>query len=1079
MMTLPRLLRIVSSSLMILLWFACAVVGQTETATVSGLVTDRTAAAVSGAEVRLQSVERGTVTTTTTNDAGIYVFPSVHPGQYQISIQKQGFKQVDLLGLVVNVQDHIEQNFRLEIGSVAESVTVTAGTPLLDTIDATVSTVVDRQFAENLPMNGRSFQTLINLTPGVVLTSQSTAGIDSGQFSINGQRAASNYWTVDGVSANVGSSTAFGGNMAAGAVGTSSVLGGTNSLVSVDALQEFRIQTSTFAPEFGRTPGAQISIVTRSGQNRFHGSGFDYLRNDLFDAGSWFNGYTNSPTLPKAEERQNDFGGTFSGPLAKSRTFFFFSYEGLRLRLPQTTLTTVPDLNARQTAVPAMQPFLNAYPLDPNQPDLGNGIARFNKSYSNPATLDAYSLRVDHRLKERLTIFGRYNYSPSEIRQRGVASNTLNSVQSSRITTQSATLGATWTASAGILNDLRVNYSRTNSSSHTDLDSFGGATPLTSVPFPSPYTAQNARLDLFVRSLTNGDLEDGADVRNLQRQVNLVDSVSVQKGTHNLKFGVDYRRLSPVYAPFGYGQIALFRNVPSAENGTLLIALVGANMGATLLFRNLGAFGQDTWRVVPRLTVTYGLRWDTDFAPSSIKGPGLPAVTGFNLADLSNLALAPPGTAAFKTTYGNIAPRVGGAYQLSQKGDWGTVIRGGFGVFYDLAASEAGNIVLKGGYPFTSGFVPKFGTFPLNTAAATPPPIQPPNAANQGRLAAFDPNLKLPYTLEWNVALEQALGKQQTMSASYIGSVGRRLIQTAEIATPNANVGQASLVTNTATSDYNALQVQFQRRLSKGLQVLASYTWSHSIDSASAGSAGNGSNLPGSPVNPNENRASSDFDLRHAFSTGLTYAIPSPALHSFLREITRGWSLQSIIQTHSAPPVSVIDTSFSQLTNGFTPDIRPDVIQGIPLYLFGPQYPGGRAINNTSGAVAGGCSDGSQSVGPFCPPPVDANGNPLRQGNFPRNALRGFGLTQWDFAVHRDFAIHESVTLQFRVEMFNALNHPNFAPPVGDINAPQFGLSTQMLGQSLGGGSLGSGGLSPLYQIGGPRSIQFALKLSF
>src|SRR6266851_1535874 len=200
MITLPRFLRVVGPSLFMILWFACGVVGQTETATVSGLVTDRTGAAVPGAEMRLQSAERGTVTSTTTNDAGIYVFPSVHPGQFQISVHKQGFKQVDLLGLIVNVQDHIEQNFRLEVGSVAESVTVEAAAPLINTQDAAVSTVVDRQFAENLPMNGRSFQTLIQLTPGVVLVPSNAD--DGGQFTVNGQRAASNYWMLDGVSAN-------------------------------------------------------------------------------------------------------------------------------------------------------------------------------------------------------------------------------------------------------------------------------------------------------------------------------------------------------------------------------------------------------------------------------------------------------------------------------------------------------------------------------------------------------------------------------------------------------------------------------------------------------------------------------------------------------------------------------------------------------------------------------------------------------------------------------------------------------------------------------------------------------------
>src|SRR5258708_15871220 len=210
-MTLPRLLGVVSLSLFVVSWFACAVMGQTETATVSGLVTDRTGATVPAADVRLQSVERGTVTTTATNDAGIYVFPSVHPGQYQISVHKQGFKQVDLLGLIVNVQDHVEQNFRLEVGSVTESVTVEAAASMINTTNASVSTVVDQSYVKNMPLNGRSFQDLILLTPGTVTQTPqlSQAGVAQGvgrqgEFSVNGQRSESNYYTVDGVSANVG-----------------------------------------------------------------------------------------------------------------------------------------------------------------------------------------------------------------------------------------------------------------------------------------------------------------------------------------------------------------------------------------------------------------------------------------------------------------------------------------------------------------------------------------------------------------------------------------------------------------------------------------------------------------------------------------------------------------------------------------------------------------------------------------------------------------------------------------------------------------------------------------------------------
>ena len=1063
--------------------FYCASAFAQEMATLNGRITDPNGLPVPGVNVRAVNVNTNIVHSSETNEVGLYTIASLPPGTYRVVVEKQGFVQIVKPGVELHVLDIIALNFALQIGSVTQSVTVEAGAPLVNTTDATVSTVVDRQFAENLPMNGRSFQSLIDLTPGVVVTVG--GGSDSGQFSVNGQRASSNYWTVDGVSANVGSSTIFGGTGTAGAVGTTSVFGGTNSLVSVDAMQEFRIQTSTYAPEFGRTPGGQISIVTRSGTNQFHGTVFDYLRNDIFDANNWFNTAV-TPQLAKSEERQNDFGGTFGGPILKDRTFFFFSYEGLRLRLPNTALTTVPDLSARQNAIPAVQPLLNAFPFDPNQPDLGNGRAQFNASFSNPATLDAYSLRIDHKLSEKLTLFGRYNYSPSEIVQRG-GSFALSSPVSSRIASQQVTIGSTSVLSPRTNNELRFNYSRTDASSRDSLDDFGGAVPLSSLPLPSPFTADNAKFIFSVGGLRNGIYFEGANVRNLQQQVNLVDNISVQKGSHNVKFGADYRRLSPAKEPFLYSQFVLARNVPSVENGTLSGNIIQANTDVTLLLNNLGAFAQDTWRVVPRLTVTYGARWDVDFAPSSAKGPSISAVTGFNLSDLSQLALAPTGTRAFTTRYGNVAPRLGVAYQLSQSQDRATVVRGGFGVFYDLASSEVGNLLLQAGYPFkamrscfspSNPACPSGGfTFPLSSAAAAPLQIVPPNSS-QGTLTAFDPNLRLPYTLEWNVALEQGLGIGQTFSASYVGSAGRRLIQSADIfSPPNPNYAAAFLVTNGPTSDYNALQIQFQRRLSRGLQALVSYTWSHSFDSASAGSIGNASNSAAA-TNPNANRGPSDFDIRNALSAALTYALPSPKLNPFVSVITRGWSLQSIIQAHSAPPVDIFNGNFGTLSNGFLANPRPDVIPGIPLYLYGPQYPGGKAFNNI--VVTGGCPDGSDQIGPFCSPPIDPNtGNPLRQGNLGRNALRGFGAVQWDFAVHRDFRIHELLTLQFRAEMFNVLNHPNFAPPIGDLSDPSFGLSTVVLGQYLNGGSLGGGGLSSLYQIGGPRSIQFALKLSF
>jgi hypothetical protein len=1044
--------------------------GQSPNGTINGLVLDPTGGAIVGAEIRLANDATGVQYTGKTNDEGIYVVTNLPPGTYRLQVSKIGFKTLIKPDIVLNVQDSLAISFALPIGAVSEIVTVTGGAPLMNTESAAVSTVIDRQFAENLPMNGRSFQTLIQLTPGVVLTPNNQGA--EGQFSVNGQRAVSNYWMVDGVSANIGTGANFNqGTGAGGALGSFSVLGGTNSLVSTDAMEEFRIQTSTYAPEFGRTPGAQISIVTRSGTDEFHGTAFDYLRNSVFDANSWF---ANNAGLPKPEERQNDFGGTFSGPLIKDRTFFFFSYEGLRLRLPETTLSSVPDLAARNTAVAAVQPFLNAYPLPNGPDDTATGVAQFNSSYSNPATLDAYSLRLDHKLTRQLTLFGRYNYSPSELFDRaGSTLYALSDVERFRISTQTATAGAIWAIAPFAANDFRFNYSRTDAANSSALDHFGGAVPFTSAPLPNPFTTENAAFIFAIFGMSQPYLEIGSTARNAQRQINVVDGLSVEKGSHALKFGVDYRRLSPSHDPGLYSQAPIFLNVASAVAGNLGFASLQSLRSSRFLLQNLGLFAQDTWRVKPRLTITYGLRWDVDFAPSSASGPSIPAVTGFDLANLSNLALAPAGTAPFTTRFGNVAPRVGVAYQLSENQNWGRVVRGGFGVFYDLATSEVGN-TLGIDYPFgASGFVlgPGFGgaaTFPLSATDAAAPAITPAELTSPGAvLLAFDPQLNLPYTLEWNVAIEQELGKDQSLSASYLGSAGRRLLQTAYVAAPNANFANAALVGNTAQSNYNALQIQFQRRLSRGLQVLSSYTWSHSIDDGSVGTYGLGSNyVPG--LASNSNRGPSDFDLRNAFSAALTYDIPVPDTNGFGRALLGGWSLDSIVQAWSAPPVNVYYDSFQTLLGAQT-EVRPDVVPGEPLYLYGSQYPGGKAFNPAA----------------FTPPPTDLmTGLPLRQGNLGRNALRGFGAAQWDFAVHRDFPIHESLKLQFRAEMFNLLNRPNFAPPQGDLESPQsinpqFGLSTETLGQYLGGLNVGGGGFNGLYQVGGPRSIQLALKLMF
>jgi hypothetical protein len=377
-------------------------------------------------------------------------------------------------------------------------------------------------------------------------------------------------------------------------------------------------------------------------------------------------------------------------------------------------------------------------------------------------------------------------------------------------------------------------------------------------------------------------------------------------------------------------------------------------------------------------------------------------------------------------------------------------------------SSEFGNTLNFVTPPF-GNFANIFAPFPLTPAQIAPVPI--PSNGTLLNLNVYNPHLELPYTLEWNFALEQAMGRHQTISASYVGAAGRRLLQTTTVAAPPTSPSTQSgqLIDNTSSSDYDALQLQFQRRLSQRLQVLASYTWSHSIDDASAGSVGNRSNV-GIPGAGDPNRGPSDFDVRHAFTAGLTYDIPAPHMNSFSDVMVRGWSIQSLVFARSAPPVDLTDPLFSKFDTGFSAAIRPDVVAGQPFYLYGSQYPGGKAFNPQA----------------FTDPPSSATPRiPARQGTLARNSLRGFGATQWDLGIHRDFPVRELFKLQFRAEMFNVLNHPNFAPPNNQFGRVGFGLSAQTLAQSLSGSNLGGGGLSPLYQIGGPRSIQLALKLIF
>jgi len=1034
-------------ALLVLFSLSSVLRAQSTNASVSGRVTDSTAAVLADVSIVATRTETNARYQATTNSTGDYNLTNLIPGRYRIEVEKDGFKKVIKPDVLLHVQDVLTLDFELPVGSLSDSVTVEAGAPLVNTASGAVSTVVDRTFVETLPLNGRSFQPLIAMTPGVVLTPASSAS--PGQFSVNGQRPDANYFMVDGVSANVGVFIGTGlGVQGAGAVPGLSAQGGTNSLVSVDALQEFRIESSTYAPEFGRMPGGQISIVTRSGTNAYHGSLFEYFRNDALDSADYF---TARQGLPKPEESQHDFGGTFGGPIARDRTFLFASYEGLRLEQPKSAVTEVPSVASRAAASPALQPIFAGFPI-PNGPETRNGLAQFSTSYSDPSQLDATSIRVDHTIRPSVRVFGRYNYAPSNASSRlgsfaNASANTIGYLENSL---QTLTGGATWFVNSTTSNELRLNWSRNVGNNYLALDSFGGAVaPPVSLLHPSLVPGATA----FQLSLsgTGAVLADGLNSDNIQRQINIVDALLLTKTRHQVKLGIDFRRLLPVYRPLNYVQSYIFAGATGALAGTAssLVVISFSTADEFSHVSNVSVFGQDTWTVSPRLSFTYGLRWEVNPPPGLT---GSTAALTLTSADPATMAIAPAGTPMYRTTFGNVAPRAGAAYVVRDPAGRETVLRGGWGVFFD----QGSNPVMDNfyAYPFEAFRFAANVPFPASPTLVAPPTNEPGSPVTF--LIAADPNLTLPYTHQWNVAVEQAVGRTQTMTVSYVGALGRRLLREEQLLNPTPTIQQLWLVTNAGHSRYDALQIKYGHRLSLGLQALASYTLAKSMD--------NGSNdeivvLPSVRVDPEVDWGPSDFDVRHTVAGGVTYLLPSPLRESRWYALLSNWSVDGIFTARSALPVNVVTgtTAFS-VSNALRPDVVPDVA----FYAADTTVPGGQRLNRSA----------------FTPPPLDATGNPLRQGTLGRNALRGFAMSQIDVAVHRDIPLG-AARVQLRVEAFNLFNQDNFGPPANALSNGLFGQATRTLASSLGAGGVGGGGFSPLYQVGGPRSIQLAMRVQF
>jgi hypothetical protein len=1022
-----------------------------QSAELSGLVRDPSGQAVGKASVELRSQETGARFRGRSNNEGLYRFAGLKPGTYDATVQSEGFRILTRGGIELNVGDRAGLDFALQLRDVSSSITVDAREDGdLNSDDAGVGTVVTRRVVENMPLNGRSFQSLIHITPGILI--MPSAQDAPGQFSSSGQRTNSNYFMVDGVSANFGT-TASGalGQTAGGTVPALNAMGGTNGLVSVDAMQEFRIQTSSYAPEYGRAPGAQISIVTRSGTNELHGTAYDYLRNDVFDARNWFN----TEPQPKPPLRQNDFGGTAGGPIRRNRSFFFASYEGLRLRQPATGSGIFLTAAARAKAPTVFQPIVNAFPI-PTGPVNPDGLtAPLTVSHSDPSRFDATSIRVDHASGDRVRLFARYNHSPSTYGARSFAQQ-----EDISANIDTATVGATITVSPSQVNDFRANWSRATGTAEVGvLSVYGAVTPPESAMFPS-FTGRRAGLSIISFPFLSGSVSQGVRADNRERQFNLVDTFSMTAGRHQMKFGADFRRIEPTRSSLNYLRAVVVSDYQMLLDGKLRPSLLSNSEPLTARFDSYSIFAQDTWKATDQLTITYGLRWEINTAPVSVtRGKPLYAVAGL----FDNRPLGLVEERLWQTALTNFAPRFGAAWRFRRD----SVIRVGGGLFYDLGFGKGTN--LDGLFPYVRSVIqsnlPAI-PFDWNDPVFRPAPFTlelSPSTAVQ----AVDPSLQAPLTYQWNAAWERRFGEGQSLTATYAGAWGTRLLRLDSV-TPRGSIlaqggGMANVTYNAGRSRYDALQLRWQRRMSRGVQALASYSLSRSNDTGSSdvgfGSSGGYTQLFAGSVSELSRppSAPSDFDARHVASAAASWEIPATRRGG---KLLRGWALDGLVRAYSARPLNVLYQRVIGPNGAY--NVQPDVVPGQPYWIADANSPEGRVVNPQAFTRPAGFS-----------------------GNFPRNSLRAFPFSQFDLALRRRFRLSERLQLDARAEYFNVLNHPVFPPPsnlwgVGNSGPTAlFGkIPGYTLNRGLGGGGL-TGGQALLYAPGGPRSAQFTLKLSF
>jgi len=1000
------LIRLVTFSVFIFVsFFACGVCSaQVDRAGLNGTVTDSAGKRIPGAHITAVQSATGLSRETVSSVSGVYDIPELPIGIYRVTCTAPGFQLMVFDKIEQTVGRTLTLNITLPVGGVTQQVHVSGLTSQLDETTATIGSRTESKQINDLPLNGRNWSTLTALVPGAV----DTGGSNQRSIRFAGRGLDDNNFTYDGIDA------------------TNIVNQAQQSFVRLaiptDAIQEFRIDTMLFTAENGSTPGGQIAVASKTGSNALHGGLFEFIRNDIFDA--------REPILQaRLPFRLNQFGGNLGGPIYRSRSFFFFNYEGLRQSYGQPLLGYVPSpAFAAQVAAanPAFKQILAAYPTTGLTSVSGNpNEDEFTGSGRQLDHEDSAMLRLDHRFSAADTVYLRFSfdaaYSNVPLASSGAYLNDRQLVTSRPVNGELESLHI---FSPTLVNELKFGFNR-----GTVLTTNQGLSNL-------PYTIAVSGFT----TLANNEFKLG-----IGNSFSYIDNLTMVHGAHTLKLGVEVRRIQLDQGNSANGTVSY------SSPANFLANVVNSATYAQPLQENglrkthVYSYAQDEWKYRSNLTLNLGVRYSFYSLFHEVHGKAIP----FDFATCGAVGFCGAGASFGNTNTLDIDPRLSVAWLPSALGGK-TVIRSGFGIYHGDGQLDDQNLPISN----------EVGQYSLS-AKSTPGLAYPitPFLNGPGTVSARDDdrNRKDMYVTQWGLSIQQALSHAFVGTLSYVGSKGTFLLSTSATnlinpitgQRPYSSFGQVTWRGNTNSSSYEGLVASLQRGYAHGLLITANYTYSHEIDQDAAG--GGDSDNPQNPACMACERASGDFDARHVVNANVVYDLPFGTGKAFFSQpgiantVLSRWSLTDIVAARTGIPVNVTqDRSSSSVATGYTSSQRPNLISGVSL-----TPPGGKTVNHWINYAAFDAVSGSG------------------YGNSPRNIARGPNLWQTDLGLSKRIPLSEAAQLQFRSEFFNLFNRAQYGQPQADWSS-----------KSTFGQIITTANTTP-FGTGTPREIQFALRLEF